>query len=284
MQRMRVSSMRITKQGQVNLRDGRAPRETPVDREALQERMREAARKQGERLRDRERLEAERAAAAASRPRTRRAHTPGGSPPRRSGGEPEAKRPWRYDFLVQAAVCGMILLAVVGFRAVDTPVTNQISGGIAQMVTMDVDVGKDLGRLQFVRNIVPDSVLTFWESTSDGPDTFAKPFEGDVALSYTEDKPGIVYTGEGPGVYCAADGVVQTVTSTDDGGYVLRVRHDGGIDTVYALLQGVKVAAGESVTAGQEIAVAMPGGGGSRLYFQALRAGKAFDPMPMLQP
>jgi hypothetical protein len=277
MEKMRVTPMQIVKKGQ----EGNVTRptetvRTAADRTALHGRMREASAKQGARWHTKARV----AAPLGSARRARGARPQAGSA--RGRQEQPERRPWRYDFMVQAAVCGIILLAVVGFRAVDTPVTNQITDGLSQVVTMEVDIGKDLGRLQFVRDIVPPSVLTFWEDTADGPVMFAEPFVGDIVIGYTEDTPGIVYSGDVQTVYAAADGTVDSVVQGEDGDFILRIRHEGGVDTVYGLLQGVKVAPGDTVTVGQEVALALPGQTGVHLYFQALRAGKAFDPAPML--
>ncbi len=280
MQKMRVSTMKIVKKGQEEKRTERAmesPRDTP-QRASLRARMQEVARKQEERIAQMRRTFED---GSQRRERPARAGAKGSGRAHDAAG-PGARRPWRYDFLVQTGVCAVILLSVLGFQAVDTPLTNQITDGIGQMVTMEVDLGKDLGRLQFVRNIVPPSVLTFWENTADEPASLLRPIAGSVALEYSERQPGIVFTGTAPEVFCAADGVVESVTRGDDGDYMVKIRHDGGIDTVYGLLQGVKVAVGDAVSAGQEIALAMPGRTGSHLYFQALRAGKAFDPTELL--
>lgn len=213
-----------------------------------------------------------------------RAHKRKTSGPRRGyrAKREETGTTWRRDVVLQAGICAVILLSVVGFRAIDTPLTNRITDGIAQAVTMDIDLSENLGELQFVKDVMPESVLVFWQGTADAPKEFVQPLNGEVAVAFTEKVAGLLLVGTDAQVYAAADGEVASVTKGQDGDFILKLKHSGGIETLYGFLQGVKVAQGDRVAAGQNIGLAMPTNGGVQLYFQAARDGKAFDPETML--
>lgn len=278
MERMWVTAMKITKKGQTVLPEDTPPelsRESPR-RENLRERMKEIGKRQRARVDQAVKTTRKREEDARSQRRPRSA--PRDRRTVRREDDKGANRPWRTQFLAQAGICAVVLASVLLFQSIDTPLTNEITDGLSGVVTMEVDVGRDLGRLQFVKNIVPESVLTFWEATAEEPKGLVVPFQGTVSIGFSADQPGIVYTGQSDRVVSAADGTVDSVREAEDGGYVVKIRHDGGLDTVYALLRGVKVAPGDQVTAGQDIALALEGSAGYYLYFQALRAGTATDP------
>lgn len=270
MQKIRVSPMTITK------RDGQATQPATVNmaalksrKESLQSRLRKIAK---ERMKDTP-LKTLPQITSARRPIRRE----------RSGKnqKDQGNRPWRYDIILQSAVCLVILLSVVTFRNIDTPVTNQISDGLSQAVSMDIDIGDNLGQLQFVQNIMPESVLTFWSATADAPKTLVPPMDGEVVVNYTPDQPGILIRGEGQQVSCAADGEVVSVREGQEGDFILRIRHDGGVETLYGFLQGVKIAPGDRVYAGQDVGIAMPSSGEYQVYFQAFSQDEPFDPVSM---
>ncbi len=276
MQKMRVSAMKITKADGQHLEV--PPEIMEIQRQSLRQRLALIEKKHRA---TREAQAAEQEKAAANRP------------PRRFASRLRHERPntnseksthtWRRDVLLQAGICAVILLSVIGFRAIDSPVTNRITDGITEAVTMDIDISETLGELQFVKNVMPESVLVFWEGTADPPTEFSRPIsDGTVAVAYSEKVSGILLAGADADVYAAADGEVISVTKGRDGDFILRLKHSGGIETLYGFLQGVKVAAGDRVSAGQNVGLAMPTDKGVQLYFQASRDGKVFDPVPLL--
>lgn len=271
MQKIRVSPMRIVKKdGQTT----QAPTGSAVtiikskQKESLQSRLRKIAK---ERMRSIP-------SALPKMPQGRRTVT---HRPKRPSGKPDQQRPWRYDVALQAAVCLVILVSAVTFQAIDTPVTNRITDGLSHAVTMEVDISDNLGRLQFVRNIMPESVLTFWNATADGPENLVYPLKGKIVIAYSADQPGILLRGTENAVYSAADGEILSVTKGQEGDYILRIEHDGSMQTLYGFLQGVKVAPGDRVYAGQEVGLAMPASDGFQLYFQTFSQDKPIDPAPM---
>lgn len=289
MQKMRVSPMRIVKKdGKVEAVVPPIPQRTAQQKETLRDRLRQIE-KRWQREREEKSLErramrspairAVRLSRARGGTRTNAPH----SSNRAKQKQPTPAARWRRDVALQAAVCAVMLVSALGFRAIDTLVTNRITDGLAQAVTMEIDLSENLGELQFVRSVMPESVLVFWSKTADAPSEFYAPMNGEIAVHYTEKLPGILIVGEEQPVFCAADGEVVSISQGDDGDYILRIRHDGGMETIYGFLQGVKVAAGERVRVGQEVALGMPTSGGSQLYFQSLKEGEPFDPVPLFR-
>ena len=275
MERMRVSAMKIVRNGQMPVREAAERYQQPGWRDAVYARMRDAARKH------RKKACGERGVAQGMRQEGLTGRGGERLPAwdvRRANGERSDGVTLRRGFLAQAAICAAALVCVAVMRMVDTPLTQQVTNGLSEAVTMEVDIGKEIGRLQFVRSIVPDAVLTFWESTSESLPQFVMPFEGAVAAEFNEDRPGIAYVGADGTVRSAADGVVESVRETENSGFAIRIRHAGGISTQYGMLQGVKVAPGDEVKTGQDIALGLEGKAGYHLYFQMLRAGEAVDP------
>ncbi|MCR4859431.1 MAG: M23 family metallopeptidase [Bacteroidales bacterium] len=85
----------------------------------------------------------------------------------------------------------------------------------------------------------------------------------------------------GTPVLAAADGTVQSASSSKTGGNTVRIRHDGGYETVYAHLERMDVRAGQRVRSGQKIgSVGMSGQAlAPHLHYEVRRDGVAEDPV-----
>ena len=68
-------------------------------------------------------------------------------------------------------------------------------------------------------------------------------------------------------------------------GHVVRIRHDGGLETLYAHLESASVTVGERVRRGQRIAYAGCTGSctGPHLHFEVRVNGKLIDPLRYLE-
>lgn len=88
-------------------------------------------------------------------------------------------------------------------------------------------------------------------------------------------------------VRAAAAGVVETVADNPGGyGRYLVIRHDGGLETLYAHNERVLVAEGERVRRGERVALAGRTGNATatHLHFEVRLGGAAVDPAPYLGP
>lgn len=118
--------------------------------------------------------------------------------------------------------------------------------------------------------------------TSSG--AFAMPVQGKIIRSYAKGKnDGIdIAASAGSPVVAAAAGSVAAVTKDTTGTPIVVIRHDGGILTVYAGVDGLKVKKGDKVTRGQTIA-AVRAGNPAFLHFEVRKGVESTDPLPYLQ-
>ena len=113
---------------------------------------------------------------------------------------------------------------------------------------------------------------------------FAFPASGKIIRAYDKGKnEGIdIAAAAGSPVLAAADGTVAAITQDTDQVPILVVRHDGGILTVYANIDGIKVAKGAAVKRGQAIA-SVRAGSPAFLHFEVRQGFDSTDPMAFLQ-
>jgi murein DD-endopeptidase MepM/ murein hydrolase activator NlpD len=113
---------------------------------------------------------------------------------------------------------------------------------------------------------------------------FAMPADGSIIRGYVPKKsPGIdIAAAAGSPVRAAAEGTVAAITKDTDQVPILVVRHADNILTVYANIDGIKVAKGDKVKRGQTIAV-VRAGSPAFLHFEVRNGIDAVDPMPYLQ-
>lgn len=134
--------------------------------------------------------------------------------------------------------------------------------------------------------------------------TFIAPISGTVTTSHSMTIPVFsptleewrIHTGidieceEAASIFAAADGEVIEIGNHPRFGYTLKIRHDGGITTIYsnlASLESIKVKVGDKVKQGDKIATV----GDSaifeladepHLHFEALQDDKQIDPLSIL--
>jgi murein DD-endopeptidase MepM/ murein hydrolase activator NlpD len=86
----------------------------------------------------------------------------------------------------------------------------------------------------------------------------------------------------GTAVSAAASGTVAAVTKDTDQVPIVVIRHDGGLLTVYAGLDALKVKKGDTVSRGQAIGVVRQGDP-AFLHFEVRKGVDSLDPMTYLQ-
>jgi murein DD-endopeptidase MepM/ murein hydrolase activator NlpD len=85
----------------------------------------------------------------------------------------------------------------------------------------------------------------------------------------------------GTPVRAAAKGTVAAITRDTEQVPIIVLRHDGGLLTVYAQVESVKVAKGDAVARGQTIAQ-VRAGTQSFVHFEVRKGLEAVDPTPYL--
>lgn len=84
-----------------------------------------------------------------------------------------------------------------------------------------------------------------------------------------------------PPIYAAEDGVVTEAHRTSSYGLMVKIKHDNGIETLYAHLSSLKVEVGDEVRRGQPIGIMGTTGmsTGVHLHFEVYEGGKLQNPL-----
>ncbi|GHU74999.1 hypothetical protein AGMMS49992_18060 [Clostridia bacterium] len=175
--------------------------------------------------------------------------------------------------LRNTAVCVAILLCALAIRTVDAPIARTVSSELHDWVTMDLD--ESLGSLKFVQNLLPDAALVFWHIGSQ--QIFEPPSNAVLSHSWNENEPYLTYiSSQQNPIYSAASGEVADITYLENGTATLRLRHDGGMETVYGNLASTTVREGDIVSVSQII------GASDTLYFEIRGEGRSMNPAPLM--
>jgi murein DD-endopeptidase MepM/ murein hydrolase activator NlpD len=111
------------------------------------------------------------------------------------------------------------------------------------------------------------------------------PVEGDVITPFKETHPGVdIETGRRRAVTAAADGVVVSTERDPELGPRLVVVHSDTLQTVYANNELILAAVGDTVEAGQAIALVGSGFEGEvpHLHFEVLEKGRPVNPQEVI--
>lgn len=113
---------------------------------------------------------------------------------------------------------------------------------------------------------------------------FAMPVAGKIIRSYAKGKNDGIDIAAAPGtaVKAAADGTVAAVTKDTTGTPIVVIRHADGLLTVYAGVDGLKVAKGDTVKKGQTIA-AVRSANPAFVHFEVRKGVDSLDPLPYVQ-
>ena len=150
------------------------------------------------------------------------------------------------------AIAGALLLVVLAVRNVDEPWSDQAISGLKQAVTMRVDWDDSIGRLSFVRALVPDAALVFLNMS--GRDRLTMPVNGTLTHAWTEEQPWQEYACEaGSAVLAAGGGRILAASEGMGGDWVVLIGHEGGAETTYGYLADATVQVGQTVEAGDVI-------------------------------
>lgn len=177
--------------------------------------------------------------------------------------------------LRNSAVACALLLGVMALQNVNQPWTQAAFNGIRDAVTMDINLDDTLGKLNFVRSLVPDAALVFWNMNES---SLSAPVNGTITHAYDDMQPWTEYACAGAQSVCAAEyGTVAAVGQSKEGDWTLLIDHADGAQTVYAYLAQVLVSPGQSVEKGAQVGVTADSDT-SRLYFELRKNGVPANP------
>lgn len=173
-------------------------------------------------------------------------------------------------FFVQLGVCAALFLVLAGLRNVQAEPVQAALAGLRSVATSEVELSPGIGKLEFVGNFVPESVLVYWNA---GPEVLEAPFADGVLLAQKDGWT--VFEGNGA-LLAGGEGEVESVEPCE-GGYRLTLRYDNGLVCAMEPLQGVRVAAKERVHLGQSVGLAQTVGQACQVRVQVQRGETALD-------
>ncbi|MBQ9262614.1 MAG: M23 family metallopeptidase [Clostridia bacterium] len=168
------------------------------------------------------------------------------------------------------ALAGMLLLTVVAVRNAKLPSGQTVLTAVQQIIEPGWD--DNLGKINFVSNLFPDTVAVFFQMEPDIDLT--APCFGAVTHTWSNDEPYIGYQAANGRVYAAGDGQVMSIAHGMEDERIIRVRHDNGIETLYYNLADVNVGEGDSVTATTCLGTSIAG---QTALLEVRRAGKPIN-------
>lgn len=182
------------------------------------------------------------------------------------------KTPFSERLLRNTAIACALLLGVLTLRNIDQPWSRAAMAGVESALTMRVDLDKSLGKLNFVKSIMPESSLVFFNLSGAG---MTEPAEGEKVHRYSRAQPWTEYAcGDGAPVRCALAGTVCAVSQLDGGEWYVLVDHGGGVETLYACLNEPELDTGDALERGGEVGTVR----GDCLYFEYRRDGESVEP------
>ena len=177
---------------------------------------------------------------------------------------------WGERLARNLALAGMLAITIAAMRNAELPTGTTVLTAVQQMIDGEWD--DHLGKISFVGRFLPETVAVFFESAPDAKLT--APCFGSLTHAWTEQEPYLAYEGEDKRVFAVAAGQVMSVSHGPDEEYILRVRHEDGLETMYYNLASAAALEGDMVTSGTCLGEALPGGA----VIEVRRAGRAIDP------
>lgn len=118
-------------------------------------------------------------------------------------------------------------------------------------------------------------------TAASGSGRFSMPVQGSIIRAYEKGRNEGIDISAAPGtpVKAAGAGTVAAITRDTDGVPIVVIRHDGTLMTVYAGLDGLTVAKGDAVGAGQTLGRATAAG---VVHFEVRRGFESVDPVTLL--
>jgi len=174
--------------------------------------------------------------------------------------------------LKNTAISCALLLGILAVRNIDAPWSKAAVNGIESALTMRFDPDGSFGEVDFLKNIMPESSLVFFNISGSRP---AQVVSGYVDHSFTDSQPWTTYScADDAEVRCAMAGTVSAVTELSEGDWCVLVDHGDGMETVYAFMERPEVNSGDSVARGGRLGVVR----GETLYYEMRRDGSSVEP------
>lgn len=169
-----------------------------------------------------------------------------------------------------------VLLGVLALSNLNQPWAVKAADSIQQALTMTIDLDESLGQLSFVRKLMPEAALVFFDLQ--GGSELARPVQGKLSHAYSEIQPWLMFEpGEDASVCAAEAGIISAVSPLSDGRFGLLIDHGNGLESVMANLDEVEFTPGDEVMRGAVVGSCTQG-----LYFELRQGGEPIDPTEKL--
>lgn len=184
----------------------------------------------------------------------------------------KARLSFQERLLRNCCLACAVLLGVLALGNVQQPWAVKASQGIERALTMKVDLDQSLGQLSFVRKLMPESALVFFNLSGDHE--LQAPVQGELSHAYQGAQPWLMFNCPADSTVCAvADGAVAAVSALSDGSYGVLIDHGEGLESVTANLKDVHLQNGDQVLRGSAIGTAA-----DSVYFELRQGGETIDP------
>jgi len=198
-------------------------------------------------------------------------HSPAVQPARRM--RIRTRLSFQERLLRNSCLACAVLLGVLALGNLNQPWAVKAADSIQQALTMTVNLDESLGQLSFVRKLVPESALVFFDLH--GGSELARPTKGELNHAYSEVQPWLIFEPSEDSTVCAVEnGTVSAVSPLSDGRYGLLIDHGEGLESVLANLDSVHLQPGDEVVRGAAVGTCTQG-----LYFELRQGGNPIDPM-----
>ena len=182
---------------------------------------------------------------------------------------------WGERLARNVALAGLLMVTIAAMRNAELPSGGTVLTAVRQMIDGEWDGGA-LGKISFVGSFLPETVAVFFESAPDA--ALTAPCFGSLSHAWTAEEPYLGYDSQDKRVYAVAPGQVMSVYHGPEEEYILRVRHDDGLETMYYALASVSVSEGDAVSVSTCLGRALPEG----VVIEVRRAGRAIDPTALI--
>jgi hypothetical protein len=175
--------------------------------------------------------------------------------------------------LIKTGICAGVAIVLLVVSSIGTPVTQDITNTINQVVNHEFDIDKDIGRLKFVKTL-DESRAVF----SAGPGVLATyPADGKIVTRYGEGGSKGVRIDMTGNAACIAKGTVTAVGEIGNMGYV-KIELDTGETLVYHnVMPAVQV--NDIVMPGQTVGAVS----GEYLYLEMMDGEEYIDPITYIE-
>ena len=151
-------------------------------------------------------------------------------------------------FWQQLGICAALFLVIFGAKQMRAEPVQAVLSTVRSVATTQVQLDPDIGKVEYVSKLVPESVLVFWNAQDK---TLFAPFADGLLLESGEEA---LFEGSGA-VRSGAAGKMQAVEERENG-YSVTILYDCGLQAEMYPLRSVRVEKDARVQQGQSIGTA----------------------------